>query len=51
MTMYILRQIQKCGNSNDIHYSDEGLAFKTSCERNNVTKDVLENDDEDYNLD
>ena len=49
--VYFAPDTGSAGNSNDIHYSDEGLAFKPSCERNNDTKDVLENDDEDYNLD
>ena len=34
------------GKTDQIHYSDAGLAFKNSCEKNGITRDVLL--DEDY---
>lgn len=33
------------GKSNQIYYSDAGLAFKNSCERNSITRNALLDDD------
>lgn len=29
------------GNSNEIHYSDSGLAFKEACERKGITEEMM----------
>lgn len=32
------------GNTDDIHYSNEGLAFKNSCERKGITRALVDDD-------